>query len=183
VAARKQKQSHRRMSAQVAADEDYQLRYEVAAGTGVAKEPAVVCVRLPPAARRKHRTSHLQAAPATVPAITEGERDPQVLAALGQGKMRNDKLPALAEALSGMRFGPEHAHAASSSPSGRRTPPELAAPLTAYRRHQAPGPRPATGPSRHLPENRSRQTAEVVISWSDPVLRSEWCAADLRLRA
>ena len=28
--------------------------------------------------------------------------------------MRNDKLPALAEALSGMRFGPEHAHAAAS---------------------------------------------------------------------
>ena len=28
--------------------------------------------------------------------------------------MRNEKLPALAEALSGMRFGPEHAHAAAS---------------------------------------------------------------------
>jgi transposase len=28
--------------------------------------------------------------------------------------MRNDKLPALAEALSGMRFGPQHAHAAAS---------------------------------------------------------------------
>jgi transposase len=28
--------------------------------------------------------------------------------------MRNDRLPALAEALSGMRFGPEHAHAAAS---------------------------------------------------------------------
>ena len=42
------------------------------------------------------------------------ERDPEVLAALGQGKMRNDKLPALAEALSGMRFGPQHAHAAAS---------------------------------------------------------------------
>ena len=54
----------------------------------------------------------------------------------------------------------------SSSPSAR-TPPELAAPLTAYRRRQAPGPRPATGPSRHLPEKWSRQTAEVVISWSD----------------
>jgi transposase len=43
-----------------------------------------------------------------------GERDPRVLAALGQGKMRNDKLAALAEALSGMRFGPQHAHAAAS---------------------------------------------------------------------
>ena len=46
--------------------------------------------------------------------MIEGERYPQVLAALGQGKMRNDKLPALAEALSGMRFGPQHAHAAAS---------------------------------------------------------------------
>src|SRR5258708_32973529 len=43
-----------------------------------------------------------------------GERDPLALAALGQGRMRNDKLPALAEALSGMRFGPQHAHAAAS---------------------------------------------------------------------
>ena len=30
------------------------------------------------------------------------------------GQMRNEKLPALAEALSGMRFGPRHAHAAAS---------------------------------------------------------------------
>jgi hypothetical protein len=36
VAARKQKQ--KRMSAQVAEDEDCQLRYEAVAGTGVAKE-------------------------------------------------------------------------------------------------------------------------------------------------
>jgi Transposase len=69
VAAREQKQ--RRMSAQVVEDEDYQLRYEVVAGIDVAKESAVVCVRLPPAAGRKHRTSHLQMVPATVPAITE----------------------------------------------------------------------------------------------------------------
>jgi transposase len=239
------------MSAQVVEDEDYQLRYEIVAGIDVAKESAVVCVRMPPAPGRKHRTSHLQAVPATVPAIgelaaelkaagvqmvsmeatsdywriwfvvleeaglavqlvnssqarnlpgrpktdkedarwiarltemgmlrssfvpppeiralrvytrhiwdltadrtrywqrleklledalcklssvvsrlaghqtaraiieamIEGERDPRVLAALGRGKMRNDKLPALAEALSGMRFGPEHAHAAAS---------------------------------------------------------------------
>jgi len=67
VAARKQK----RMSAQVVEDEDCQLRDEIVAGTGVAKESAVVCVRMPPAAGRKHRTSHLQAVPATVPAITE----------------------------------------------------------------------------------------------------------------
>ena len=31
----------------------------------------MVCVRLPPAKGRKHRTSHLQAVPATVPAIGE----------------------------------------------------------------------------------------------------------------
>ena len=69
MAARKQKQ--RRMSAQVAVDEDYQLRYEIVAGIDVAKESGVVCVRMPPAEGRKHRTSHLQAVPATVPAITE----------------------------------------------------------------------------------------------------------------
>ena len=69
MAARKQKQ--KRMSAQVVEDEDYQLRYEVAAGIDVAKESAVVCVRMPPAAGKKHRTSHLQSVPATVPAITE----------------------------------------------------------------------------------------------------------------
>jgi hypothetical protein len=59
------------MSAQVVEDEDYQLRYEIVAGIDVAKESAVVCVRMPPAAGRKHRTSHLQTVPATVPAITE----------------------------------------------------------------------------------------------------------------
>jgi hypothetical protein len=60
------------MSAHVVEDEDYQLRYEVVAGTGVAKESAVVCVRMPPAKGRKHRTSHLQAVPATTaPAIAE----------------------------------------------------------------------------------------------------------------
>ena len=69
MAARKQKQ--RRMSAQVVEDEDYQLRYEIVAGIDVAKESAVVCVRLPPAEGKKHRTSHLQTVPATVPAITE----------------------------------------------------------------------------------------------------------------
>src|SRR6202040_1763507 len=55
-----------------------------------------------------------QTARAVIEAMIAGERDPRVLAALGQGKMRNDKLPALAEALSGMRFGPQHAHAAAS---------------------------------------------------------------------
>ena len=55
-----------------------------------------------------------QTARAVIEAMIAGERDPRVLAALGRGKMRNDKLPALAEALSGMRFGPQHAHAAAS---------------------------------------------------------------------
>ena len=52
MAARKKK----RMSAQVVEDEDYQLRYEVVAGTGVAKESAVGCVRMPPAEGRTRRT-------------------------------------------------------------------------------------------------------------------------------
>jgi transposase len=69
VAARKQKQ--KQMSAQVVEDEDYQLRYEVAAGVDVAKDSGVVCVRMPPAGGRKHRTSHLQTVTATVPAITQ----------------------------------------------------------------------------------------------------------------
>jgi len=55
-----------------------------------------------------------QTARAVIEAMIAGERDPRALAALGQGKMRNEKLPALAEALSGMRFGPQHAHAAAS---------------------------------------------------------------------
>jgi hypothetical protein len=67
VAARKKK----RMSAQVVEDEDYQLRYERVAGIDVAKESAAVCVRLPPAEGKTHRTSHLREVLATVPAITE----------------------------------------------------------------------------------------------------------------
>ncbi len=69
MAARQKRQ--KRISAQVVEDEDYQLRYEVVAGIDVAKESAVVCVRMPPAEGKKHRTSHLQTVPATVPAITE----------------------------------------------------------------------------------------------------------------
>ncbi len=37
----------------------------------MAKESAVVCVRMPPAEGRRHRRSHLRAVPATVPAIGE----------------------------------------------------------------------------------------------------------------
>ncbi len=274
MAARKNRQKQRRMSAQVVEDEDYQLRDEVVAGTGVAKESAVVCVRMPPAGGKRHRTSHLQAVPATVPAITElaaeltalgvqmvsmeatsdywriwfavleeaglavqlvsssqarnlpgrpktdkedarwiarltemgmlrssfvpppqiralrvytrhiwdltadrtrywqrleklledalcrlsavvsklaghqtaravieamidGERDPQALAALGRGKMRHDKLPALAEALSGMRFGPERAR--GSVPAECHRPPGSRDQGRAGRGHRAPG--------------------------------------------
>jgi transposase len=55
-----------------------------------------------------------QTARAVIEAMIAGERDPQALAALGRGRMRNDRLPALAESLTGMRSGPEHAHAAAS---------------------------------------------------------------------
>ena len=68
MAARKQKQ--RGMSALVVEDEDYQLRYEVVAGIDVAKESAVICVRMPPG-EGKHRRSHLQ----TVPAVGSSRRN------------------------------------------------------------------------------------------------------------
>ena len=55
MAERKQK----RMSAQVVEDEDYQLRYEVVAGLDLAKDSAVVCVRMPPAEGKKQRRSQL----------------------------------------------------------------------------------------------------------------------------
>ena len=66
-----------------------------------------------------------QTARAVIEAMIAGERDPRVLAALGQGRMRNEKLPALAEALSGMRFGPaaracRRVPAARHRPAGRR---------------------------------------------------------------
>ncbi len=55
-----------------------------------------------------------QTARAIIEKMIEGERDPQALAALGKGNMRDETLPALAAALTGMRFGPEHAHLAAS---------------------------------------------------------------------
>jgi transposase len=69
VAERKQKQ--KRLSAQVVEDEEYQLRHEVVAGLDLAKDSAVVCVRMPPAEGKKQRRSQLHSVPATVPAITE----------------------------------------------------------------------------------------------------------------
>ena len=65
MAARKQK----RMSAKVVEDEDYQLRHERVAGIDVAKAEAVVCLRLPPAEGKKHRTSAVWTVTATVPGI------------------------------------------------------------------------------------------------------------------
>ena len=65
MAARKQK----RMSARVVEDEDYQLRHERVAGIDVAKAGAVVCLRLPPAAGKKRRTSRVWTVTAAVPAI------------------------------------------------------------------------------------------------------------------
>ena len=55
-----------------------------------------------------------QTARAVIEAMIGGERDPRALAALGKGNMRGEKLPALAAALTGMRFGPEHAGVAAS---------------------------------------------------------------------
>ena len=69
MAARKHK--HRRMSAQVVENENYQLGFEMVAGIDVGEGVRVVCARMPPAQRKKHRTSHLQTAPATVQAIAE----------------------------------------------------------------------------------------------------------------
>ena len=65
MAARKQK----RMTAQVAEDEDYQLRHERVAGIDVAKASGMVCLRLPPAEGKSRRTSRTWEVAATVPAV------------------------------------------------------------------------------------------------------------------
>ena len=65
MAARKQK----RMTAQVAEDEDYQLRHERVAGIDVAKASGMVCLRLPPAEGKNRRTSRTWEVAATVPAV------------------------------------------------------------------------------------------------------------------
>ena len=65
MAARKQK----RMSAQTVEDEDYQLRYERVAGIDVAKDSAVVCLRLPPGPGKTRRTSRTWEVTARVPDI------------------------------------------------------------------------------------------------------------------
>jgi transposase len=60
----------KRMSAQMVEDEEYQLRYERAAATGVAKASGVVCTRLPPARPGGRRISATETVEATVPAIS-----------------------------------------------------------------------------------------------------------------
>ena len=57
----------KRMSAQVVEDEGYQLRYERVAGIDVAKDSAVVCLRLPPGPGRARRSSRIWECGATVP--------------------------------------------------------------------------------------------------------------------
>jgi transposase len=65
VAARK----HKRMSAQLVEDEDYQLRCERVAGIDVAKAAGMVCLRLPPGAGKSRRTSQTWEVTAAVPDI------------------------------------------------------------------------------------------------------------------
>ena len=52
-------------------DEDYQLRYEIAGGSTWRRSRRWCASGCRPPAGRKHCTSHLQAVPATVPAITQ----------------------------------------------------------------------------------------------------------------
>jgi hypothetical protein len=68
------------MSAQVVEDEDYQLRYEIAAGIDVAKDSAVVCVRMPPAAGEE--------APDVAPADGPGDGPGDHRARRGTGRTR-----------------------------------------------------------------------------------------------
>jgi hypothetical protein len=55
----------RKISAQLAVDEDYQLRYERVAGIDVAKAKADVCTRLPAARGGGRRGSRVEEVPAT----------------------------------------------------------------------------------------------------------------------
>ena len=58
-----------KLSAQLVEDEEYQLRYERAAGIDVAKASAVICVRLPPVREGGRRVSRIETAGATVPEV------------------------------------------------------------------------------------------------------------------
>jgi hypothetical protein len=59
----------KKISAQLVEDEEYQLRHERVAGTGVAKGPAAVCTRLPPAREGGRRMSRTEEVTATVTAV------------------------------------------------------------------------------------------------------------------
>jgi transposase len=63
------KQKQKRMSAKVVQDEDYQLRYERVAGIDVAKDDAMVCLRLPPETGTGRRYAQTWKVPARVPDI------------------------------------------------------------------------------------------------------------------
>jgi transposase len=67
MAAREQK--HKRMSAKVAEDEDYRLRYERVAGIDVAKATGMVCLRLPPGPGKDRRAAQVWEVTAAVPDI------------------------------------------------------------------------------------------------------------------
>jgi transposase len=54
-----------KIPAQLVEDEEYQLRYEKVAGTGVAKGSAVACTRLPPGREGGRRRSRTEEVPAT----------------------------------------------------------------------------------------------------------------------
>ena len=55
----------RKIPAQLVEDEDYQLRHERVAGTGIAKAKADVCTRLPPARDGGRRAPRVEEVPAT----------------------------------------------------------------------------------------------------------------------
>ena len=63
------RQQKQKLSAQLVEDEEYQLRYERAAGIDVAKASAVICVRLPPVREDGRRVSRIETAGATVPEV------------------------------------------------------------------------------------------------------------------
>jgi transposase len=69
VAGRDEKGKPARIGARLVEDEEYQLRYERAAGIDVAKASAVACVRLPPVREGGRRVWRTEDVEATVPAI------------------------------------------------------------------------------------------------------------------
>ena len=59
----------KRTGARIVEDEDYQLRHEKVAGTGIAKATGMICLRLPPEDAAGKRVSKVREAGATVPEI------------------------------------------------------------------------------------------------------------------